>query len=800
MPSDTPAERPTICLNMIVRDEAHIIGEALDSAAPHIDRWVIVDTGSTDETVATIERRMAEHGIPGEIHHRPWRDFGSNRTEALQLADGQADYLWVLDADDLVEGDLDLTGLTADSYLLRYRVGHAFWRRQIFRGGMPWRYEGVLHEYPVCDAPATEARLEGPYVMLGRKLGARSNDPRKYERDAELLRTVLEREPDDHRALFYLGQSLADAGDHEGALEAYTRRAALGGWDEEQCLALIRRADCLEALGRPWAGALEALLEAFDARPTRAEPLARIARHYREAGRFTLGYEFARRASALPYPVDDNLFVDASVYEWRAQDEQSVCGFYTGRQAEALDLGTRLLASTTLPDEERERVAANRDGCVEHVREQRASYPAEIVATLGRRGGVGGTEVAVADVTLTIDSGGERERVERTLDSFLNCCEDLERIARYVCVFPTLDGHDVRRLAERYPFLEVVRTRPGAEDPAATRNRLLDLVRTPFWISLDDGWELFARQRLVERATRILTDDEAIAQVAFNRSYGVTLADRHLVGGEVRTVDGLRYRQHDHLPPDGPEWERFRATLAPDVRTNVHWPHFTVQPSLLAVERLRRVGPFVAGDDVEHEFARRYVAAGLRTAFFDELTALPATSPAIPAGPPPAPPLLSRLAPGTRIGELELDLDPPWPVVAGAVTSDGDGLRLTVRTAIVDEAPRDYAVGLGPDLAVERLEPVTADGAPTGQHEVAIDGGTLRLEDAGEGLHRMVRRAPDGAERRSPSFSIAGAEQERSFGLVRNEDRLVLVFGVHGERLAVAVLDPAEVGGLLGRR
>src|ERR1700712_5450142 len=137
-----PASRPTVCLNMIVRDEAHIVCEVLDGAAAHIDRWVIVDTGSTDDTVATIERRMAEHGVPGEIHHRPWRDFGSNRTEALQLADGQADYLWVLDADDVVEGDLDLTSLTADSYLLRYRVGHAFWRRQIFRDGMPWRYEG----------------------------------------------------------------------------------------------------------------------------------------------------------------------------------------------------------------------------------------------------------------------------------------------------------------------------------------------------------------------------------------------------------------------------------------------------------------------------------------------------------------------------------------------------------------------------------------------------------------------------------------------------------------------------------
>ena len=38
--------RPTICLNMIVRDEAHVVRETLDSVWPYIDYWVIVDTGS----------------------------------------------------------------------------------------------------------------------------------------------------------------------------------------------------------------------------------------------------------------------------------------------------------------------------------------------------------------------------------------------------------------------------------------------------------------------------------------------------------------------------------------------------------------------------------------------------------------------------------------------------------------------------------------------------------------------------------------------------------------------------------
>jgi len=71
---------------MIVRNEAHVVKEALDSAAPYIGSWVIVDTGSDDGTQDLITSHMADVGILGELHERPWRDFGHNRAEALTLA------------------------------------------------------------------------------------------------------------------------------------------------------------------------------------------------------------------------------------------------------------------------------------------------------------------------------------------------------------------------------------------------------------------------------------------------------------------------------------------------------------------------------------------------------------------------------------------------------------------------------------------------------------------------------------------------------------------------------------------
>ena len=80
---------------MIVRNEAHIVHEVLDAVAPYISSWVIVDTGSVDGTQNLIRNHMARLGIAGELHERPWRNFGDNRSEALDLAQGHGDYIWV---------------------------------------------------------------------------------------------------------------------------------------------------------------------------------------------------------------------------------------------------------------------------------------------------------------------------------------------------------------------------------------------------------------------------------------------------------------------------------------------------------------------------------------------------------------------------------------------------------------------------------------------------------------------------------------------------------------------------------
>ena len=152
---------PAICLNMIVRNEAHIVHQVLDCVAPYISYWVIVDTGSDDGTQDVIRSHMADLAIPGELHERPWQNFGVNRSQALALAQGCGDFIWVIDADDLVMGTPDFSNLTADAYELGFgdSNGITVWRPQVFRDGLPWRYLGVTHEYVSCSQPLECRRI-----------------------------------------------------------------------------------------------------------------------------------------------------------------------------------------------------------------------------------------------------------------------------------------------------------------------------------------------------------------------------------------------------------------------------------------------------------------------------------------------------------------------------------------------------------------------------------------------------------------------------------------------------------------
>lgn len=354
-------QAPSICLSMIVKDEEHVIRRCLESVRPLIDAWVIVDTGSSDATAEVARETLA--GIPGQVVHRPWRDFGHNRTEALELARDRADYVLVIDADEewqAPEGFAFPESL-ADAVQIRHLTHgtNSFFLTTLMRSALPWRYAGVLHEVATCDEPHSVEQLDGP-VIVGYFDSARNQRPQrdKYLADAEVLLRAVADEPDNERYVFYLAQSFRDAGELDRALEWYQRRAAMPGWPEETWYAINQVARLRERRGDPRDAVIDAYLDSHEARPVRAEPLCELARLNREAGRPAVARLFARAAYETPRP-DDRLFLDEEVYVWRARDELALASHFVGDHQIALALATDLLADPRLPEGQRERISAN---------------------------------------------------------------------------------------------------------------------------------------------------------------------------------------------------------------------------------------------------------------------------------------------------------------------------------------------------------------------------------------------------------------------------------------------------------
>lgn len=349
---------PTVCLNMIVKNEAHVIQRCLRSVLPFIDRWVIVDTGSTDGTQDLVREQLRDK--PGELHERPWKSFGHNRNEALQLAAPHTEYLFFIDADEqlILPPRFERSSLSASGYHLSCKYGGVSYARcALVSARLPWRWEGVVHEFLVCDAPYKLETLNGPTILVQHD-GARSRDPLTYLKDAALLEAALRDMPHNARNVFYLAQSYRDGGQLEKSREAYRRRAQMPGWEEEGWYALYQVASLEEQLRSDPAVVSFAYLSAYQRRPSRAEPLVRLARYHRMRKEFELALLYARRAAAIRRPPD-LLFVDDATYRWAALDELAVAASYTSAKDEGRAALRELMAKSLFPESERRRMLDN---------------------------------------------------------------------------------------------------------------------------------------------------------------------------------------------------------------------------------------------------------------------------------------------------------------------------------------------------------------------------------------------------------------------------------------------------------
>ncbi len=223
---------PRSALVLIARDEARCISRCLDSVKPLVDALIVVDTGSSDDTVKLAREAGAS------VYRFTWcDDFSAARNAALEFAD--ADWNLILDADEWLDderGDLaraiaapaEFIGLlpVASEFDLQGRTELAIsWIPRLLPRGV--RYRGRVHEQPVTELPrrhlASRVRHDGYRLATLEK---------KKGRNRALLHRMLDDAADDAYLHYQLGRDYEIYGQFEDAAGAYTRALELSSMDD----------------------------------------------------------------------------------------------------------------------------------------------------------------------------------------------------------------------------------------------------------------------------------------------------------------------------------------------------------------------------------------------------------------------------------------------------------------------------------------------------------------------------------------------------------------------------------------
>jgi len=269
----------TLSLAMIVKNEESVLERCLESIKNIVDEIIIVDTGSTDNTVE-IAKKYTEH-----IYHFKWNDhFAEARNYSFSKATG--DYIMWLDADDyLEEGEqkklLELKQTfnpDIDVAILKYNVGFdefgnvtlSNYRERILKRKKNFQWEEPVHE---CITPRGYIEKFEIAITHGHKIRTHSDrNLNIYEKQTELS----------DRGIFYYARELKDHGRLQDAIVQYELFLTNNrGWREDNIRACHDLADCYNAIDEKQTD-LKYLFQTFIYDKPRAETCCRIGYYFLE--------------------------------------------------------------------------------------------------------------------------------------------------------------------------------------------------------------------------------------------------------------------------------------------------------------------------------------------------------------------------------------------------------------------------------------------------------------------------------------------------------------------------------------
>ena len=299
----------------------------------------------------------------------------------------------------------------------------------------------------------------------------------------------------------------------------------------------------------------------------------------------------------------------------QSEDNSIALNAYNSKNyEESFEAYERLLRLNNLNEKESFLILRDQNLNIKHICDRFIFYNKGIVDKIMSR-----KSEKVPIVTFSMTTCKRFDLFEKTINSFLNCCCDIERIDKWICVDDNSSEKDRKKMQELYPFFNFILKRPDQKGHAKSMNIIRNLITTPYLLHMEDDFKFFVKREYIKDALDVLGHNNRLGQCLFNKNYSETQDDIIIKGGEFfQTERGFRYYIHEFA--DTPEKSHMWTKKHGKSLSSNYWPHFSFRPSLFRTEIFKELGEFdISAAHFEMDYARKYSNKGYVSAFFEGL-------------------------------------------------------------------------------------------------------------------------------------------------------------------------------------
>ena len=174
------------------------------------------------------------------------------------------------------------------------------------------------------------------------------------------------------------------------------------------------------------------------------------------------------------------------------KDEYSISAYYSNDHNKAFDVLQEGLNMKGLSEEKSWKILFNQHFSIDNVCNRYIFYNENIVQKILEK-----KQNNLPLVSFTITSCKRFDLFEQTINSFLNCVEDVHLIDNWYCIDDNSSEEDRHKMKMLYPFFTFYLKTNEEKGHPQSMNIIRNLVKTPYLIHLEDDFKFFSKKKYI---------------------------------------------------------------------------------------------------------------------------------------------------------------------------------------------------------------------------------------------------------------------------------------------------------------